>query len=113
MMRHLRRLKNIHGWLAILVPGLLTAALAMGMVTPNERVFTKDQDAKVKGVIVSRSGNTLKLRGDDDSIGTIDLTETTTIKMKHGMFGLSKSVMDVNSLVAGLHIEAQGKGNDK
>lgn len=113
MMKHLRRPKDIHGWLAILVPGLLTAALAMGMVTPNERVFTKDQDAKVRGVIVSRNGNTLKLRGDDDSIGTIDLTETTTIKMKHGMFGWSKSVMDVNSLVAGLHIEAQGKGNEK
>ncbi|MGI8962125.1 MAG: OmpA family protein [Bryobacteraceae bacterium] len=99
--------------MAILAQGLITAALAMSMVTPNDRVFTKDQDAKVKGVILSREGNTLKLRGDDDAIGTIDLTDTTQIKMKHGMFGWSKSGMDVNSLVPGLHIEAQGKGNDK
>jgi outer membrane protein OmpA-like peptidoglycan-associated protein len=99
--------------MAILAPGLLTAALAMSMVTPNERVFTKDQQAKVKGVIISRQGNTLKLRGDDDSIGTIELTETTEIKMKHGMFGWSKSGMEANSLVPGLHVEAQGTGDDK
>jgi len=100
-------------FMAILAPGLLTAALALGMVTPNERLFTKDQQAKVKGVIISKQGNTLKLRADDDAIGTIDLTDTTEIKMKHGMFGWSKSGMDANSLVPGLHVEAQGTGNDK
>ena len=100
-------------FMAILAPGLLTAALALGMVTPNERLFTKDQQAKVKGVIISKQGNTLKLRADDDAIGTIDLTDTTEIKMKHGMFGWSKSGMDANSLVPGLRVEAQGTGNDK
>jgi OOP family OmpA-OmpF porin len=100
-------------FMAILAPGLLTAALALGMVTPNERLFTNDQQAKVKGVIISKQGNTLKLRADDDAIGTIDLTDTTEIKMKHGMFGWSKSGMDANSLVPGLHVEAQGTGNEK
>jgi OmpA-OmpF porin, OOP family len=99
--------------MAILAQALLAATLAMSMVAPNERVFTKDQDAKVKGVILSREGNTLKLRGDDDAIGSVALTETTEIKMKHGMFGWSKSAMDANALVPGLHVEAQGKGNDK
>src|SRR5205823_14805036 len=109
-MKHLRRLMDIHGWLAILVPGLLITALAMGVVTPNERVFTKDRNAEVKGVIVSKDGNTVKLRGDDDSIGTIDLTATTKVEMKHGW---RKSGMDVNSLVPGLHVEARGKGGEK
>ena len=99
--------------MGILAAGLLTGTLAMTMVTPNERTFTKDQQAKVKGVIISREGSTLKLRGDDDAIGTITLTETTEIKMKHGMFGWSKNAMDANSLVPGLHVEAQGTGNDK
>jgi OmpA-OmpF porin, OOP family len=99
--------------MAILAPGLLTAALAIGMVTPNDRVFTKDQKAKVKGVIISKEGHTLKLRADDDAIGTVELTETTEIKMKHGMFGWSKSGMEANALVPGLHVEAQGTGNDK
>ncbi|MFL6350542.1 MAG: OmpA family protein [Bryobacteraceae bacterium] len=99
--------------MAVLAQGLLTATLAVSMVTPNERVFTKDQDAKVKGVILSREGNTLKLRGDDDAIGTVELTDTTVIKMKHGMFGWSKSAMDANALVPGLHVEAQGKGDER
>ncbi len=98
---------------AVVAPLLLTAVLAMGRVTPNERVFTNGQQVKVKGVIVSRDGNTLKLRGDDDALGTIDLTDATRIQMKHGMFGWSKSGMDANSLVPGLHVEAQGKGNEK
>src|SRR3954449_5998345 len=100
-------------FMAILAQALLTATLAMSMVTPNERVFAKDEDAKVKGVILSREGNTLKLRGDDDAIGSVAVSETTEIKMKHGMFGWSKSAMDANALVPGLHVEAQGKGNDK
>jgi OmpA-OmpF porin, OOP family len=99
--------------MAILATSLLTGSLAMSMVTPNERVFTKDEQAKVKGVIISKQGNTLKLRGDDDAIGTVELTDMTQIKMKHGMFGWSKSGMEANSLVPGLHVEAQGTGNDK
>jgi len=99
--------------ISILATALLTATLATSMVTPNERVFTKDQQAKVKGVIISKEGNTLKLRGDDDAIGTIALTDSTEIKMKHGMFGWSKSGMEANSLVPGLHVEAQGTGDDK
>ena len=100
--------------LMALVPlTFLSATLASSMVTPNERVFTNDQEAKVKGVIVSKDGNTLKLRGDDDAIGTIDLTNTTKIQMKHGMFGWGKNGMEANSLVPGLHVEAHGRGNEK
>lgn len=98
---------------AISVQALMAAVLAMGMVTPNERVFANGQEAKVKGVIVSRDGNLLKIRGDDDAIGTIDLTNTTKIELKHGMFGMEKSAMDSNSLVAGLRVEARGRGNEK
>lgn len=99
--------------IGMLAPALLAAALAMSMVTPNERVFTNGQEANVKGVIVSREGNTLKLRGDDDAMGTIDLAEGTKIEMKHGLFGWGKHKMDANSLVPGLHVEAQGRGNEK
>jgi OmpA-OmpF porin, OOP family len=99
--------------MALALAAFLMTTLAFSMVTPNERVFTNDQEAKVKGVIVSRDANTLKLRGDDDAIGTIDLTGTTKIEMKHGMFGWSKSGMEANSLVPGLRVEAHGRGNEK
>lgn len=92
---------------------LLSGSLVLAHVTPNDRTFADGQKAKVEGVIVSRDGNLLKLRGDDDAIGTVDLTDTTKIQMKHGMFGMSKASMDVTKLVPGLHVEAQGKGNSK
>lgn len=85
----------------------------MGMVTANTRTFTAGEKAKVQGVIISKQGDTLKVRGDDDSIGTIDLTNTTKIQLKKGGLFHRKSAMDVGSLVPGLHIEADGKGNDK
>lgn len=91
---------------ALLLSGLAKA------VEPNTRAFTAGQQVKVQGVILSRTGDILTLRGDDDAIGTIDLTKETKIQLKHGMFG-RKSPMETSSLVAGLHIEAQGKGNEK
>lgn len=99
--------------LALSAVALLTAAISPAFVTPNTRTFTAGQQTKVKGVIVSREGNTMKLRGDDDAIGTIDLTGDTKIDMKHGVFGWSKSKMDVNSLLPGLRVEVEGKGNEQ
>jgi outer membrane protein OmpA-like peptidoglycan-associated protein len=90
---------------------LLAASLVFG-VTPNAKTFDAGQKADVKGVIISRDGDTIKLRGDDDSVGTVDLTSTTKIQLKHGIFG-HKTAMDTSALVPGLHIEAQGKGSDK
>jgi outer membrane protein OmpA-like peptidoglycan-associated protein len=90
---------------------LMAAGLALA-VEPNTRTFTEGQQTKIQGVILAREGDTLKVRGNDDSIGTIDLTKETRIQLKHGMFG-RKTAMDVASLVPGLQIEAQGKGNEK
>lgn len=90
---------------------LMLSALGMG-VEPNIRTFTAGQQIKIQGVIVSHEGDTLKLRGNDDSIGTIDLTKETKVQLKHGLFK-QKSAMDLQSLVPGLQIEAQGKGNEK
>jgi len=91
---------------------LLAANLAWG-VTPNARTFTDGQKTTVQGVIISRDGSTIKLRADDDSIGTIDLTGTTKIQLKSGVIFRHKATMSLDSLVPGLHVEAQGKGNEK
>lgn len=111
------RMNNIKttakAFLAIAAPLALATGVAW-CVTPNARTFTDGQQAKVEGVIISRDGQTIKLRADDDSIGTIDLTSTTKIKLKSGAFIFRKSsTMSVDSLVPGLHIEADGKGNSK
>ena len=88
----------------------LTAGLAMS-VEPNTRTFAEGHKDKIRGVILSRDGNTLKLRGDNDSIGTVDLTDETKIQLKRGVFGQT-SDMKADSLVPGLEIEARGKGSE-
>jgi outer membrane protein OmpA-like peptidoglycan-associated protein len=98
-------------WMAVPAGTLLVASLAFG-VTPNTKSFEAGQKADVKGVIISRDGDVIKLRGDDDSVDTVDLMNTTKIQLKHGIFG-RKTVMDTGALLPGLHIEAQGTGSDK
>lgn len=101
--------KNLLGFTAL---ALLPLTLAFGRVEPNTRTFSAGQQAKVEGVVISRDGQTIKLRGDDDSVGTIDLTNDTKIQLKRGILR-RKSAMNADSLVPGLRVEAQGKGNDK
>ncbi|MBV9156845.1 MAG: OmpA family protein [Acidobacteriaceae bacterium] len=96
--------------IAFVAQGLLAATLVLA-VEPNTRTFSAGDQVKVQGVIISRTGDVLKLRGDDEAIGTIDLTGETKIQMKRS-FG-RKTAMQVDALVPGLHIEAQGKGNEK
>jgi outer membrane protein OmpA-like peptidoglycan-associated protein len=92
---------------------MMMATAAFARVEPSARTFTAGQEVHVKGVILSREGDTMKLRADDDSVGTIDITNETKVQMKHGMFGMSKTSMEATSLLPGLHVEVQGKGSDK
>src|SRR5579884_163461 len=93
------------------VSTLMAAGLAWARVEPTTHTFTAGQEVKVQGVIVSRDGDMLKIRTSDESIGTVDLTNTTKIQLRKS-FG-RKTPMDANALLPGLQIEAQGKGNDK
>lgn len=102
----------IRALLGLTASALLPLTFAFGMVEPNTRTFTAGQQVKVQGVIISRDGQAIKLRGDDDSVGTIDITNDTKIQLKHGLFS-RKSAMNADALVAGLRVEAQGKGNEK
>ena len=111
-MKKLLLRKPMKALLGFTVAALVPITFAFGMVEPNARTFTAGQQVRVQGVIISRDGQMIKLRSDDESIGTIDLTEDTKIQLKHGMFN-RKSAMNTDSLIAGLRIEAQGKGNDK
>jgi outer membrane protein OmpA-like peptidoglycan-associated protein len=89
---------------------LLTTGLAM-CIEPNARVFTAGHKEKIRGVIVSHEGDTLKIRGGDESIGIIDLKSDTKIQLKRGIFRQT-SDMKAESLVPGLQIEALGKGGE-
>jgi OOP family OmpA-OmpF porin len=111
-MKQFSRRNRAKLWCGFAASVFLPATLVFGFVENNTKTFTAGQEAKMQGVIVSRTGQTIKLRGDDDSVGTIDLTEDTKVQLKHGVFK-RKSAMSTDSLVSGLRIEAQGKGNEK
>src|SRR5689334_14243318 len=110
-MKNLLIHKYVKASFALAAPVLLTASMALGMVTPNTRTFTAGEKTKVNGVIISKEGDALKVRTDDDSVGTIDISPDTKIELKKS-WG-RKSKMDAAALVPGLRIEAQGQGNDK
>ncbi len=90
---------------------LLQATLAYAMVEPNVRTFTAGQKDKITGVILSRSGQVVRVRSDDDAVGTVDLTDETKIQLKRSLG--RKSAMSSDALLPGLRVEAQGKGNEK
>ncbi len=102
---------QLRTWIAVSAQALLATTLVLG-VEPNNKSFTAGEKAELKGVIISHDGDSLKVRGDDDSVGIVDLTGTTKIQLKRGVLR-RKSSMQSTSLLPGLHIEAEGKGNDK
>jgi OmpA-OmpF porin, OOP family len=104
--------KFLRNSIVLAAPLLLASTFAFA-VTPNARTFGADEQAKVQGVIVSREAQTIKLRMDDDSIGTVDITNDTKIELKKGGVFHRKSTMESAALVPGLRIEADGKGNEK
>jgi len=67
--------------------------------------------AKIKGTIMSRSGDLIKIRDKKDgSLVVVDLTDSTQIERTKD-FRLRHADMDVTAMVPGLTIEAEGVGN--
>jgi hypothetical protein len=96
----------------VLLAGSLTivsSSLVFG-AGGNAHAFRAREKAKIQGVIVSRTNDVLKLRADDNSIATIDLTVDTKIELKRSFGG--KDPICAQTLIPGLRIEAKGKGNE-
>jgi outer membrane protein OmpA-like peptidoglycan-associated protein len=67
--------------------------------------------AKIKGTIMSRSGDLIKISDKKDgSLVVVDLTDSTQIERTKD-FRFRHADMDVTAMVPGLTIEAEGVGN--
>jgi outer membrane protein OmpA-like peptidoglycan-associated protein len=77
--------------------------------------ISSDQKAKIKGTIVSRSGDLVKVK--DQSSGTnviVVITDSTKVERKKGKVEFFRHKdMDVTAMVPGLTIDAEGVGNAK
>jgi outer membrane protein OmpA-like peptidoglycan-associated protein len=68
--------------------------------------------AQVKGMIVSRTGETLIVNGPDGKI-TVVLTDATKTKDDTGLFGLDKKQMSSVVLIPGLKLKVDGVSDDQ
>jgi outer membrane protein OmpA-like peptidoglycan-associated protein len=92
---------------------LTLAACLSVAATPNPPQIASGQKAKVKGTIVSRNGDLIKVK--EQKTGTmvvVNLVDGTKIGRNTGrvVFSRDKS-MDVTAMLPGLTIEAEGVGN--
>jgi len=83
------------------VLGCLLAGLAYGI--------SNGEKAKVKGVIATRTGETLVVSADGGNV-TVVLTDDTKVQQPKGL-GVRKKQMSVTVLVPGLRITAEGVGD--
>lgn len=108
MRRNYRSVKNVA---AVLGCACLLAVSARAVESPT-RAVESGKSEKVSGTIQGRDGETMRVREDANSVVVVDLTQDTKVQLKSGFFH-GKKVMDVTSLVPGLRVTAEGKGNDQ
>jgi len=70
------------------------------------------EKAKVKGTIITRTGETLIVSGPDGKT-TVVLTDDTRTKDDKGLFGLDKQGMSSAVLVPGLKLKVDGTSDDQ
>ena len=69
------------------------------------------QSLKVKGVIISRAGNTMTMKTADSPNLAVALTENTDVQQLQGAFKARKKEMSMAALIPGLACEVQGTYN--
>jgi outer membrane protein OmpA-like peptidoglycan-associated protein len=109
------KLKN---WKMSLLFGALSLAL-LGSLTyagaPGSPQITADQKSKVKGTIISRNGDLVKVKDKKSGqVVVVSLSDDTKVERKKGKVEFFRHEdMDVTAMVPGLTIEAEGVGNAK
>ena len=76
------------------------------------RNVASGQKAKVKGRIVRRDAETFSVRDEQDNETIVRLTDRTSVKTKGGFLRSGKNY-DVTSLLRGLIVEVEGRGNQE
>ena len=79
-------------------------------VSVPRQAFAPGQGAKVKGLIISRSGDDMMVRDESGHLARITLTADTRISSPSGLFKMEKKRRDVTSLLPGLVVEVKGSG---
>jgi outer membrane protein OmpA-like peptidoglycan-associated protein len=79
-------------------------------VKPGNRIVASGQKAKIKGIIVRRDADTFAVADEANDETVVLLTDRSSVKSKGGFFRSGKDY-DVTSLLRGLRVEVEGRGN--
>jgi len=79
-------------------------------VKPGNRIVPSGQKTTVKGIIIRRDADTFSVADDVNNETVVLLTDRTSVKSKGGFFRFGKDY-DVTSLLRGLRVEVEGRGN--
>ena len=79
---------------------------------PGIRTVASGQKTKLKGRIVRRDAETFSIRDAQDMETIVQLTDRTSVKSNGGFFRRGKNY-DVTSLLRGLPVEIEGRGNSE
>src|SRR5689334_24555180 len=90
----------------------LMTVTAKAVDSPTKAIPSGEKQ-KISGIIQGRDGDNMRVRTDDNSVVVVDLTSSTKVQLKSGLFHMGKKAMDVTSLVPGLRVEASGQGNEQ
>jgi OmpA-OmpF porin, OOP family len=98
--------------LALLIGMVLTGIGYSGTIQPGQkRTVAAGEKLKVKGIILSRTGETFVTRDLSRTDTTVVLTDATVIKTaRKGLFRGGKK-LDVTALLPGLILQVEGKGD--
>jgi len=97
--------------ISVLFLALLLSVSAVLAQDAQTRALTGGQKYKIKGVVVAKDNDSFVVR-DAGGIDTrIVLASNSSVKTKGGFFGGSKTT-PINSIVRGLNLEVEGRGDN-
>src|SRR5436190_13420432 len=85
---------------------------ALAVVVAAGCMLAYAENAEVKGMIMSRSGETFVVTGANGKT-TVVLTDDTVTKDDKGLFGLEKQQMSSTVLIPGLKVDVDGTTDDQ
>lgn len=88
-----------------------SAQTGIAQASASARTVANGQKGKITGVVVNRDADTFTVREDSGSDVVVRLTDATSVRSKGGFLRSGKNY-GVTSILRGLNVEVEGRGND-
>src|SRR5246500_2459089 len=90
---------------------IIVSLMGLSLLASTAAFAASSDKAEVKGMIISRTGETLIVRTSQGNV-TVVLTDNTTTKDDRGLFGLEKQQLSDVVLIPGLKVDVDGTSGD-